>query len=428
MSIKQESKTSQKSANDRKSIGAPLVFISAGDPSGDSHAAKLVRALEQLSPNARFIGLAGPKTQSTSCDVRLDLTQFSVMMLKNALAKLPTFMRILRQIDRIFDSERPSLVVLVDFPSFNWIVAKKAKKRGIPVVYFMPPQIWGWGQRRVKKMRKYVDLVLSCFQFEHDWFSQRGVNSIFIGHPFFEESRNRQIDEKFVNSLAKRRRLVLLPGSRNQEVANNMDALIKAATLVRQETPDVEPVFAAFKEEHLQIVKSRLAELNLDYPVYVGKTPELMRAATCCLGVSGSVSIELLSLCKPTVITYRVSKLEHIALRFLKRVKYVTLVNILAVDAMEGETPFYPKGKFAKQTEHTSEERALMVFPEFLSWRDQTEKLASALLKWFKDDEALKRKVEELEALKSKVDVVDSPIQKAAEIVNSTFLTGKIDR
>ena len=354
----------------------PFFFISAGDPSGDAHAARLVEALERRFPNARFVGYAGPQTSATSCDVRVDLTQFAVMWLGRAVANLPNFLRILKNADKMFRDERPDAVVLIDFPGFNWKIAQKAKAAGVPVVYFMPPQIWGWGQWRVKKMRRLTDLVLSCFAFEDAWFRENGVRSTLIGHPFFESTRNPELDAAFLADLGSAENgrstapplavstdktdfnanavdatvqplavsaetsadslasnavaaafpaspsqgaqyLTILPGSRNQEVTGNIADLLTTAQKVVAAAPDVRPVVAAFREEHATVVRAELERRGLDFPVYVGKTPELMRAATCCLAVSGSVSIEALSLCKPTVVLYRVGKLQNFALRFL---------------------------------------------------------------------------------------------------------------
>ncbi len=445
----------------------PFFFISAGDPSGDAHAARLVEALERRFPNARFAGYAGPKTAATSCDVRVDLTRFAVMWIGRAVANLPNFLRILKNADKIFRDERPDAVILVDFPGFNWKIAKKAKAAGVPVVYFMPPQIWGWGQWRVKKMRRSTDLVLSCFAFEDAWFRENGVRSTLIGHPFFESTRNPKLDATFLADLGSAENgrstatpfadstaktdvnaesspvspktcdvspvsnaaatsspaspsqgaqyLTILPGSRNQEVTGNLADLLTTAEKVVAAAPNVRPVVAAFRAEHAEIVRAELERRGLDYPVYVGKTPELMRAATCCLAVSGSVSIELLSLCKPTVILYRIGKPQHFALRFLKRVKYITLTNLLAISRVPGETPFYPKGEFAKQTEHTARERALMLFPEFISPNDRSDEAAAILTDWFLDAASRNRRIAELETLRQATDFVDSPIELAVE-------------
>ena len=413
----------------------PLFFISAGDPSGDAHAANLVEALGRAIPNARFIGFAGPKTARTQCDVRFDLTEYAVMMLKRAIMNLPQFIKVLDQAKPIFLNEKPDLVILVHYPGFNWQIAKRARAVGIPVLYFMPPQIWGWGQWRVKKMRKLVNLILSCFHFEDRWFTEHGCRSIFIGHPFFEEARSKNVDFVFLRSLNSSengisivssktdepreglRYLTILPGSRNQEVVANIDQLAAVAEIVKKKNPDVCPVFAAYKESHAAFVREKLREKRLDYPVYVGKTPELLRAATCCLGVSGSVSLEVLSLCKPLVVVYRTSWLEFKALRFLKRVKYVTLTNLLAVDRIEGESPFYPEGYAPPSAEHTPHEREMMVCPEFVSWKDESEEAAFHLCEWFSDKTKLDQKIEELTELKLAVDLVEHPLERAAEII-----------
>ena len=186
---------------------------------------------------------------------------------------------------------------------------------------------------------------------------------------------------------------------------------------MKKKAPDVHPVFAAYKESHAAFIREKLSEKHLDYPVYVGKTPELLRAATCCVGVSGSVSLEVLSLCKPLVVVYRTSWLEFKALRFLKRVKYVTLTNLLAVDRIEGETPFYPEGYAPSSTEHTPHEREMMICPEFVSWKDESEKAAFHLCEWFSDRTKLDNKIEELTELKRAVDIVEQPLERAAEII-----------
>jgi lipid-A-disaccharide synthase len=369
----------------------------------------------------------------------------------------------LKNADKIFRDERPDAVILIDFPGFNWKIAKKAKAAGIPTIYFMPPQIWGWGQWRVKKMRRLIDLVFSCFGFEDAWFRENGVRSTLIGHPFFESTRNPQLDAAFLAGLGSAENgrstatlpaepsqtsdlnakvgaatapstaetdatsavaaspsqgaqyLTILPGSRNQEVTGNLADLLTTAQKVVAAAPDVRPVVAAFRAEHGDLVRAELERRGLDYPVYVGKTPELMRAATCCLAVSGSVSIEALSLCKPTVVLYRVGKLQNFALRFLKRVKYITLTNLLAISRVPGETPFYPKGEFAKQTEHTARERALMLFPEFISPNDRSDEAAAILADWFLDAASRNRRIAELETLRQATDFVDSPIELAVE-------------
>lgn len=417
--------------------GQHLFFISAGDPSGDVHAEKLVKALSRRLPNARFVGFAGPKTAGTVCDVRFDLTKYAAMMLKKALINIPVYFKLLAQADRIFREEKPDAVILVDFPGFNFKIARKAKAAGIPVIYFMPPQIWGWGQWRVKKMRKYVDLVLSCFEFEHEWFSCHGCRSVFVSHPFFEESRSRNLDHSFMNKFisegldstlvttseeelftSNRKSLIVLPGSRDQEVKSNLPFLLSILKEVTEKTPEVRPIFAAYKHEQAEYIRQILSERSLDYEVYAEKTPELLRVATCCLGVSGSVSIEALSLHKPLVIIYKISRLEYFALRFLKRVKFITLSNILWVHTLKDETPFYPKGKIASKTEYTTHERNLMICPEYLFFDScQIKNASSHLTNWFSNPELLRQTQRSLIKLRKETDLVEKPIERAAEAI-----------
>ena len=404
----------------------PLFFISAGDPSGDVHSARLINEIKRLLPNAKFVGFAGPITATTGCEVKVNLTQFAVMMLKRAVINIPQYLHILNQVPQIFSEEKPDIVILVDFPSFNWKIAKKAKEAGIPVVYFMPPQIWGWGQWRVKKMRKYVDLVLSCFSFEDTWFKENGCISSLVGHPFFEESRSQNVDQNLIDSLLSpnklkidcfnsMRYLTILPGSRIQEITNNLTCLLEVAKMIHSSIPSVHPIFAAFNELHASIIQQEMQKQDLNFAVFAGKTPELMRVATCCLSVSGSVSIELLSLCKPTVIIYKVSKLEFFVLRFLKRVKFITLTNLLYVCGLEGETPFYPKGYLPKSTKYTDHERALMLFPEYLSDKNCSEDIVRHLTVWFTDEESRLRCIKKLEKIKKENDFILHPIELAAQ-------------
>ena len=416
----------------------PLFFISAGDPSGDVHAQKLVKELSRRLPTARFVGFAGPKTAETVCDVRFDLTKYAAMMLKKALLNIPVYFKLLAQADRIFREEKPDAVILVDFPGFNFRIAQKAKAAGIPVIYFMPPQIWGWGQWRVKKMRKYVDLVLSCFEFEHEWFSNHGCRSVFVSHPFFEESRSRTLDHSFMDNLVSEwanstldktnqegsnlKSLIVLPGSRDQEVKSNLPFLLSILKEVTEKTPEVRPIFAAYKPEQAEFIRQILSERSLDYAVYAEKTPELLRVATCCLGVSGSVSIEALSLHKPLVIIYKISRLEYFALRFLKRVKFITLSNILWVHTLKDETPFYPKGKIASKTEHTTHERNLMLCPEYLFFDScQIKNASTHLTNWFSTPELLRETQRNLIKLHKETDLVEKPIEKAAEVIIHEF-------
>ncbi|MBQ1454690.1 MAG: hypothetical protein IIZ25_02430 [Thermoguttaceae bacterium] len=407
----------------------PLFFISAGEPSGDIHAAELVGRLKERFPNARFTAYGGQKLREAGCDTPVLLTELALMWFGRVLMRLPTFIGYLRRAEKFFAEERPDLVIVVDFPGFNWHIARLAKKHGIPVCYFLPPQMWGWGGWRIKKTRKYIDFCLCSLPFEKRWFSDRGVRAEYFGHPFLAEARSKGLDEGFLVGLrrqyADRSLLLLLPGSRDQEVAVNFGDMVKIAQKVTDCLPNVVPVIGAFNEKHAEMVRRRLGRDNLLWPVFVGRAAELMELSRAALAVSGSVSMELLAHKRPTVIYYRVSRLAMFLQRFFRRVKFITLVNIIAADIDAGdetsgtpaESPFYGSRQKVIPAEPTDHQRAMMLFPEFLTCRARTQQAAAPLIEYLRWPEERKRQEERLAALLAKVDDGSDPLERAAEVI-----------
>jgi lipid-A-disaccharide synthase len=176
----------------------PLIFFSAGEPSGDLHGANLIRQLQEQCPGLRAVGYGGPKMAEAGCRLHADLTALAVMWFARAILNLHKFWDLASRADRYFRHHRPDAVVLIDYPGFNWWIARRAKAHGIPVFYYCPPQIWAWARWRVKKMRRLVDHVLCSLPFEAPWFRRHGCNATFVGHPFFDEVRRYAYDEQFI--------------------------------------------------------------------------------------------------------------------------------------------------------------------------------------------------------------------------------------
>jgi len=203
---------------------AKTIFFSVGEPSGDLHGANLISALKKNSGDIQFTGFGGPKMAAAGCRLNYDLTELAVMWVLAVVVNIHKFIGLLRQADEIFRTERPDVVVLIDYPGFNWWVARRAKAHNIPVIYYGTPQLWAWAPWRVAKMRRFVDHVLCKLPFEEKWFRERGCNATFVGHPYFDELHERKIDEKLVASLSSDSRengdngklVTILPGSRNQ--------------------------------------------------------------------------------------------------------------------------------------------------------------------------------------------------------------------
>ena len=150
------------------------IFLCAGEPSGDLHGATLVRALRRLHPGVECVGFGGERMEAAGCRLLYPLCRLAVMWFLRVLAHAPTFLHLLSRADRYFRHRRPDAVVLIDYPGFNWWLARRAHFHGIPVFYFVPPQLWGWAGWRVRKMKRYVDHVLCTLPFEVDWYRERG--------------------------------------------------------------------------------------------------------------------------------------------------------------------------------------------------------------------------------------------------------------
>ena len=394
-------------------------FFSVGEPSGDIHAAALIETIMAHAPDSEFIGLGGPKMKQVGCPLIADMTPFFGVMWWQAIGKYFQFRKLLTEVKHALLAEEIDTVVLVDSPGFNWHVAEAAQALEIPVVYFMPPQVWAWAQYRVKKMRRFVDLILCTMPFEWHWFKRRGCDTLFIGHPFFEEVRKKQSDpdflEKFYAQYGNAPILTILAGSRKQEIQANLNDMLSTVKRVQKKLPHVQPVFAAFNDEQAAMIQEQLAQHNMTVAVFSGRTTELIRAADCCLAVSGSVSLELLACNKPSVICYRVGWLGLFIQRFFRRTRYITLVNLLGVSKQREPSVFYDDTVVIIPKEPSAADRNRMLFPEFLTSTDRSADMADHLVRWLSQPEQLATQKQRLDQLLREVDTIESPLELAAE-------------
>lgn len=354
------------------------LFVSAGEPSGDLHGANLVRALQARDPGVRVTGFGGDRMAAAGADLLFPLTKLAVMGVRRVAENIRTFVRLGNQAREHFRTVRPDAVVLIDYPGFHFALAKRAKALGVPVYFFVPPQLWAWAGWRVKKVRRYFDGVLTALPFEDDWFRARGVKTHYVGHPYFDELAAQRLDPAFLTEQrAKPGRVVgLLPGSRDQEVIGNFRGMLAAAARVHAGRPDARFLVAAFNEGQAARCREMAAGSGLPVEVHVGRTPEIIDLAEACVSVSGSVSLELMNRLKPTVIVYRGGKMLSLAASIFLNVKYITLVNLLA-DAE--------------------------VYPEYATSSDRSTEVAGHVLAWLNDPAAMAERVEQLRAVKAAV-------------------------
>lgn len=389
------------------------VFFSAGEPSGDLHGANLIRALKARRGDIEFVGYGGPLMAEAGCQLHLDLTALAVMWVLRVILNIHKFLHLVSRADRYFRHHRPDAVVLIDYPGFNWWIARRAKAHGIPVFYYAPPQIWAWASWRIKKMRRFVDHVLCSLPFEEPWYRQRGCHATFVGHPYFDEVRRQQLDTRFMDQQRQQSGplVAILPGSRTQEVQHNLHWFLKTAALIRNQVPKVRFAIASFKPHQAEFARELVKHSNLPVEVHLRRTPELIALADCCLAVSGSVSLELLYQAKPTVILYWINRFAFQVQRVFRRVKYITLVNLLTADELfpDDVTPYDPRQPGAEK----------VLFPEYLTSDDRTADLAAHIVEWLTNDARREARVAELNDLKSRVAHGGASRQAADYILNA---------
>ena len=308
------------------------LFISAGEPSGDLHGANLIRALKRIDPGVKCVGFGGERMEEAGCRLLFPLTKLSVMWFLRVLLNIFTFLRLLKQAKQYFRDQKPDALVVIDYPGFHWALAKRVHAEGIPVYYFVPPQLWAWAGWRIKKMKKYVDHVLAALPFENDWYHERGMRSDYIGHPYFDELAEKVLDLTF---LAEQRRqsgrvIAILPGSRMQEVTRNLPDMLDAATTIQRKHPETRFLIASFNDAQAEVARKLIAGLELPIQICVGRTPEIIASSEACISVSGSVSLEIMHKLKPATIVYRLGWISLRLGRLFMRCKYITLVNLLA--------------------------------------------------------------------------------------------------
>jgi lipid-A-disaccharide synthase len=396
------------------------VFLSAGEPSGDHHAALLVRQLRAGRPDVDCAGLGGPEMAAAGCTLVADLTRLAVMWFLRVIVSIHRFVDLARRAERSFLDTRPDVCVLVDFPGFHWWLAWRAKRHGIPVVFYCPPQIWAWASWRVRKMRRLVDHVLTPLPFEHDWFLAHGVASTLVGHPFFDahdtaEDAHDRADG--TGSAADAGPLVLLlPGSRGQEITDNLASILRAAAAVRRQVPEARFAVAALHARHAARVREAIAAATeartLGITVEAGRTRALIPRATAAIAVSGSVSLELLAARVPTVIVYRVGGFAYVVQSFFRRARFITLVNLLAC-----RTPIGPVQPVLAPPRDVPPADPEAVFPEYLAVGDPAARAAAHVVTWLRDPAALRATRDRIEAVAARVAHPGSAARAAAAVL-----------
>lgn len=351
------------------------LFLSAGEPSGDLHGANLIRELTQRTPNARIAGYGGDKMAAAGAYLLHPLANLAFMGFTRVLANARTFTRLLNQAEDYFRTERPDGVVLIDYAGFNWRIAQRARKHGIPVHFFIAPQMWAWAGWRIKLVRERINTVFTTLPFEDAWYRERGVETHYLGHPYYDEIAAQKLDDTFIREQQRTPGPIIgiLPGSRDAEVTKNFPMIVNAARRIHARRPDVRFLVASFNEKQRAHAEAIAKSSGLPCTFHVGRTPEIIELSTACIAVSGSVGLELMCRGKPSVVLYQVNHLIRYLSGWFMTVPYISIVNL-----------------------HANK----MLFPEYLTTRDRSVETANHILGWLSDEPARQSIVRQLNDLK----------------------------
>jgi lipid-A-disaccharide synthase len=307
----------------------PSVMIVAGEASGDAHGARLCAAICALAPDTRIFGMGGARMRAAGVDLLADVSRRAGVGSTEVVASIPALYRVYRLLRESLQREPPSVLVLVDFPEFNLRLAGVARRLGVPVVYFVPPQIWVWRRWRIRTIRRRISLVLAVFPFERALYAEAGIPVEFVGHPVLDALAT-------APSRAEARRALgledaslvigLLPGSRRREASELIPVMTAAKERLAERWPGARFLLAQAPTLDDEFVATVLA--GADGIRVVRNASAVMRAADLLLVASGTATLEAGLLGTPMVVCYRVSWVSEILARLLVRVPWINLVNL----------------------------------------------------------------------------------------------------
>jgi lipid-A-disaccharide synthase len=318
-------------------------MIVTGEASGDMHGARLVEAMQALQPDLSFSGIGGQELAAAGVKMLFDASKLAVVGITEVMSHLGDILAARKILIRRMQTERPALLILIDYPDFNLLLAAQAKKMGIPVFYYISPQVWAWRSGRVKKIGRLTDRIGVILPFEKDFYASRGVEVDFVGHPLKDTVSKEKVacKEDFFRmhnlSVAPETRVIgLLPGSRSKEIRSLLPDFFAAAQVLVEKEQDTKWLFllprAATVSEDL-LLQSGLANYQdrLDLHVLSKNRYDVMAACDAVVAASGTVTLELAILGVPTLTTYRVSPRTYQLGRLLiRRIRYFSLVNLIA--------------------------------------------------------------------------------------------------
>ncbi len=301
-------------------------LIISGEASGDNYAANIIKEIQKISDNFKIYAIGGNKVRATGATILENSDNLTVVGLVEVIKHLPYISKILKKIKNFIEQEKPDFIILIDFPDFNFRVAKFAKTNSIPVFYFVSPQIWAWRQSRVKFIKEYINKLFVIFPFEEKFYESFDIKVDFVGHPLTEKIKNFTPE---LNLEKSKFNITILPGSRNSEIKRLLDTMLTVANLLKKNYENIKffiPVAPTLKFEEIKNIIKR----NADFiEVLNGHSYDAINASDLVISASGTATLEAALFGKPVIIVYKINFLSYLLGRLLIKVPYIGMPNLL---------------------------------------------------------------------------------------------------
>jgi lipid-A-disaccharide synthase len=309
------------------------ILMVAGEVSGDLHGALLMDAILRIDPEVQFFGVGGERLEKMGMRLLYHSRSLSVVGITEVLLKIKSIMKALRGLKQSLDQERPDLVILIDFPDFNLRLAKIAHRKGIPILYYISPQVWAWRPKRVKVIAQRVKKMVVLFPFEVPFYEAAGVDVEWVGHPLLDIVKPSLSKEEAIQRFGldpDLKTIGLLPGSRIHEVERLFPPMIDSIHLLRKEMPDLQFILPLAPGISKETLSPWMRNISVPLKVVEGWTYDVMNVSELLITASGTATLEAMILKKPMVIIYKVSWASYWVGRLMIQVDHIGLANLIA--------------------------------------------------------------------------------------------------
>lgn len=370
------------------------IMMSAGEASGDMHAAAVAAELKRIMPDADLFGMGGADMRKSGVRIIYDIENLGIIGVVEVIRHIPFFFRLRAFLKKAMVEEKPDVLVCVDYPGFNMKLAHVAKELGIPVIYYIAPTIWAWNKGRAKNIVRDVEQVASIFPFEAEAYRKAGARVTFVGHPLADTVKPSMSFEEamdYFHGNPDKKRVLLMPGSRKNEVAGLLPVMIQAAEKLaeKEECQFFIPRASTISKEMLLSI---IGKTSLSIEITEGHQYDLMQICTACVASSGTATLETALMELPTVLVYKLAPFTWFLANLLVHVKYAGLPNLLL---------------------------GREVTPELLQDRVRAENIVSILLPWLQDEKARQKNIEEIREVRKALGS-GGAVHRVAELIIKT--------